>query len=261
MKRNKPMHLLALLATGVLLAACQAKEEAHPQPVTPSSSSVVVAQSSSSTKASSSKASSSKRLQAQAAGQDASQVAEGSEGAALPEQEEAGVATATEPEASVAVEQESAVTQEVQGQAETSGEEEAVAQPTQPVQEEPVAAPSYTTSFDARSLSGGDYSSIAGTWANSKGQVFTVSADGTLYFGETFDETGHHLIEGVGQGSTDRIGGSLGFYANGERAGGAHISIVPAGVANINGLVDAVDHIEIGHDISSGYPENQYYRQ
>lgn len=117
------------------------------------------------------------------------------------------------------------------------------------------------TSFDLAALSSGDYSSIAGTWANGKGQVFTVTAEGVLYFGEDFDENAHHKIEEAGLNSHGRVGGSLGYYHNGERAGGAHISIVPAGVANALDEVGDVDHIEIGHDVSSGYPEQQFFRQ
>lgn len=137
--------------------------------------------------------------------------------------------------------------------------EESVGEETAAEVEE-TAAP-MTTSLDVNGLSAGDYRSIAGTWANAEGKVFTVTADGVLYFGEAFDENAHHKIEEAGLNSHGRVGGSLGYYHNGERAGGAHISIVPAGVANILDEVGYVDHIEIGHDVSSGYPEQQFFRQ
>lgn len=117
------------------------------------------------------------------------------------------------------------------------------------------------TTFDLNALSSGDYSSIAGTWANAKGWVFTVTAEGVLYFGEAFDDNAHHKIEEARLNNNGRVGGSLGFYRHGERAGGAVIVMVPAGVANVNDLVGDLDHIEIGHDISSGYPEEQFFRQ
>lgn len=130
------------------------------------------------------------------------------------------------------------------------------------VSDTPEIAPSETaTAFDMDAIVSGDYTSLVGTWSNSQGKFFTVTAEGILYFGEEFDDNQHHKIESSTFNDSGRIGGSLGYYNHGERQGGAHISIVPAGVANINDLISEHDHIEIGHDISSGYPEQQYFRQ
>lgn len=119
----------------------------------------------------------------------------------------------------------------------------------------------HITRFDLDGLVSGDYSSIAGTWSNAEGTVFTVTAEGILYFGEEFDEMGYHQIEQVGLDSNGRVSGSVSFYHHGERRGGAHISMIPAGVPNINGLISDVDHIETGHDVSSADSEKHYFRQ
>lgn len=118
-----------------------------------------------------------------------------------------------------------------------------------------------TTALDINALSAGDYSSIAGTWANAKGEYFTVTAEGIIYFGGRAEESGYSKIEHVEPNSNGRVSGSVGSYQGDERHGGAHISIVPAGIANVNDLVSDYDHIEIGHDISSGYSDQQYFRQ
>lgn len=255
MKRNKPMHLLALLATGVLLAACQAKEEAHPQPVTPSSSSVVVAQSSSSTKASSSKASSSKRLQAQAAGQDASQVAEGSEGAAATATVQADMTTSS------AIVEETSVASETTDQApvtEVTPSEELVQ-----VQEEQAAEPTVSASATEEfEISKENLSRIVGTWANAEGQTFTVNPDGSIWMG-TSAEDGSMVLTYLGSGLENGVFGiHLGGYdENGQPAGGVGGAFFPAGVENHLGYVNDTDHIEIGHDISRGESNKQYYRQ
>lgn len=133
-----------------------------------------------------------------------------------------------------------------------AGSEEAVT-------EEKVAP--VTTSLDINGLAAGDYSSIAGTWANGKGQVFTVTAEGILYFSEASDENSHHKIETASLDEGGRVGGSLGFYNNGERQGGAGISIVPAGVENNLGEVADVDHIEIGQSANAANPDEQFFRQ
>lgn len=150
---------------------------------------------------------------------------------------------------------------QVEAEGSESSSEEASSEETSPETGSQEETSNLASSFDLNALAAGDYSSIAGTWANAEGQVFTVTADGVLYFGEAFDENAHHKIEEAGLNSHGRVGGSLGYYHNGERAGGAHISIVPAGVANILDEVGDVDHIEIGHDVSSGYPEQQFFRQ
>lgn len=159
--------------------------------------------------------------------------------------------------ATVAIQKSSTEAQVEESTSEASSEEAATEESAVTTEE----ATNTATSFDLAALSSGDYSSIAGTWANAEGKVFTVTAEGVLYFGEAFDENAHHKIEEAGLNSHGRVGGSLGYYHNGERAGGAHISIVPAGVANILDEVGDVDHIEIGHDVSSGYPEQQFFRQ
>lgn len=132
---------------------------------------------------------------------------------------------------------------------------------SQPQEEVPAQAVSYATTFDLNALSAGDYSSIAGSWANASGQVFTVTAGGKVIFGDAADDNSYHQIVSASLSPQGSIEGSIGFMSNGERQGGAHMSIVPAGVANINGVTSEIDHIEIGHDISSAYPENQFFRQ
>lgn len=252
MKLTKSMSLIALLATGILLAACRSEQKVKPSAGASSAPSVVSA----SPAKSSTKSSSAKKLQA---------VSKSSEEQSTESLTALEAETETEEEVVPSLDglppletaSESVPSVGEEHLPETTWSEAAEVAPS----DEAVAVTSYSTAFDGNALSAGDYSSIAGTWANSKGQVFTVMADGTLYFGQQFDGVNRYLIEGVGVGESSRIGGSLGFYAGDERQGGAHISIVPAGVANINGLVGEVDHIEIGHDISSGYEENQYYRQ
>lgn len=128
-------------------------------------------------------------------------------------------------------------------------------------QEAPQQEVTQATSFDSEALVAGDYSSIAGTWANAKGEYFTVTAEGIIYFGGRAEESGYSKIEHVDLNSNGRVSGSVGSYQGDERHGGAHISIVPAGIANVNDLVSDYDHIEIGHDISSGYSDQQYFRQ
>lgn len=145
--------------------------------------------------------------------------------------------------------------------AEISSEAVSVSETNPDTETAPEEVTALPTTFNLNALSSGDYSSIAGTWANAKGQVFTVTAEGVLYFGETFDEKAHHKIEQAGLNNYGRVGGSLGFYEDGERAGGATISMVPAGVANILDAVGDIDHIEIGQSVTAGYPEEQYFRQ
>lgn len=148
---------------------------------------------------------------------------------------------------------ETASTSEASSSSETTTQSEA--------QASAAASQEQATRFHLDNIIAGDYSSIAGTWANAQGRVFTVNAEGMLYFGETFDETAYHNIEGASLSDEGRVGGSLGFYKDGERQGGAHISIVPVGVPNILGAVSAVDHIEIGQSASAANPEEQFFRQ
>lgn len=219
---SKKLLLLTLLTSVATLTACGKKES---QPTPASSSSVAAKVTSKSSSAATTVVSS---------------------------------ASSTSAEAQTEVQAEEEVTETSSEEAateETAGETE---EESSPAQAEPSNLP---TTFDLHSLAAGDYSSIAGTWANAKGQVFTITAEGILYFGEEVDDGGHHKIERAGINSAGRVGGSLGFYQDGERAGGAHISMVPAGVPNMLGTVTDIDHIEIGQSENAAYPEEQFFRQ
>lgn len=159
--------------------------------------------------------------------------------------------------ATVASQTSSTEAQVEESNSEASSEESATEESAATTEE----ATNTATSFDLAALSSGDYSSIVGTWANAKGQVFTVTAEGVLYFADTSDENSHHKIETASLDEGGRIGGSLGFYNNEERQGGAGISIVPAGVANVLGAVTDIDHIEIGQSVTAANPEEQFFRQ
>ena len=43
-----------------------------------------------------------------------------------------------------------------------------------------------TSSLNGKQLSSGDYSSIAGTWTNSRGEFVTISPDGTVHLSSLF---------------------------------------------------------------------------
>ncbi|MDU7944357.1 MAG: DUF6287 domain-containing protein, partial [Streptococcus salivarius] len=50
-----------------------------------------------------------------------------------------------------------------------------------------------SSSFNGKQLSSGDYSSIAGTWTNSRGEFVTISPDGTVQNGSGYT---YHLYSG-----------------------------------------------------------------
>ena len=50
-----------------------------------------------------------------------------------------------------------------------------------------------TSSLNGKQLSSGDYSSIAGTWTNSRGEFVTISPDGTVQNGSGYT---YHLYSG-----------------------------------------------------------------
>lgn len=52
---------------------------------------------------------------------------------------------------------------------------------------------SSSSSFNGKQLSSGDYSSIAGTWTNSRGEFVTISPDGTVQNGSGYT---YHLYSG-----------------------------------------------------------------
>ena len=64
---------------------------------------------------------------------------------------------------------------------------------SEPTQEKTGEETQASSSFNGKQLSSGDYSSIAGTWTNSRGEFVTISPDGTVQNGSGYT---YHLYSG-----------------------------------------------------------------
>lgn len=227
---SKKLLLLTLLTSVATLTACGQKE-AQPAPASSSSGTVKVTAQSSSTSAKSFTKSTNTTSKAQQA---SLTEAETEDDSAEHDTEEA-VSEASETAPAIkTTEETSAPSSEVTKQA---------------------------TSFDLDGLAAGDYSSIAGTWANAEGEVITVNADGEMTVQRTDGDSFTVHMRASGITETGYVYGGVGSYHGDDFWSNAVIAIVPAGTANIVGEVGEQDHIEIGHGTHAANPEKQYFRQ
>lgn len=99
-----------------------------------------------------------------------------------------------------------------------------------------------SSSFNGKQLSSGDYSSIAGTWTNSRGEFVTISPDGTVQNGSGYT---YHLYSG--------------HFSNGNFSGTIASNIDSAAFWAIPGTGNGdSDHLVIGQsDDAENYP---FYR-
>ena len=99
-----------------------------------------------------------------------------------------------------------------------------------------------SSSFNGKQLSSGDYSSIAGTWTNSRGEFVTISPDGTVQNGSGYT---YHLYSG--------------HLNNGNFSGTIASDIDSAAFGAIPGTGNGdSDHLVIGQsDDAENYP---FYR-
>lgn len=109
----------------------------------------------------------------------------------------------------------------------------------------------------------GDFSSLAGTWVNGKGQSVTIDSHGVV---TSFDAS-HEVSPWTINPDTGMISANVWLKPGGAGVG---IKVLPAGKAavvrdhNGNSIVvemtlDERDHIEIGQDWAK--PDERYYRQ
>lgn len=146
----------------------------------------------------------------------------------------------------------------------TEGNSEAISEDTEAetATSETASSTATTSTFNLDAIAAGDFSSIAGTWANAKGQIVVIEGDKLIFETEgESDPNQYHLIESQSLNEEGRVGASIGFYNNGERQGGAHLSIVPAGVPNILGEVSDQDHLEMGHMPTTADSGEHFFRQ
>lgn len=142
----------------------------------------------------------------------------------------------------------------------TEGSTEASATDTSTTETTPTS--SVATTFDVEAIAAGDLSTLAGTWVNANGRTVVIEGDKLTFVGEgESDPNQYHQIETHSLNESGRVGASIGFYNNGERQGGAHLSIVPAGVANILGEVSDRDHLEMGHQPTSADSGEHFFRK
>ncbi|MGT2895212.1 DUF6287 domain-containing protein [Streptococcus entericus] len=119
-----------------------------------------------------------------------------------------------------------------------------------------------TSTFNLDAIVAGDFSSIAGTWANANGKTVVIEGDKLIFETEgESDPNQYNLIESQNLHEEGRVGASIGFYNNGERQGGIVLSIVPAGVPNILGEVSDQDHLEMGHMPTTADSGEHFFRQ
>lgn len=145
---------------------------------------------------------------------------------------------------------------------ESSGTDVSETVDTQASATEGIQVTSSTTSFAMEAIASGDFSSLAGTWANANGQTVVIEGNKLFFLNEgELDPKHYHLIESQGFNETGGVGASVGYYNNGERQGGFHLSIVPAGVENSLGEVTDQDHLEMGHVPKSADSGEHFFRQ
>ncbi|MCK3882109.1 hypothetical protein HCC13_07020 [Streptococcus suis] len=110
---------------------------------------------------------------------------------------------------------------------------------------------SSSTTIDIDAISNGDYSSIAGTWANSRGEVLIIETDGKARFSESTEDS----ILSVQSVKNQVIHADI---ATGPYS--AAMKIIPAGEEDpYYATVENVDRIAIGHSIDMY--EHPFYRQ
>ncbi|HEM3696392.1 TPA: hypothetical protein U1D18_001608 [Streptococcus suis] len=108
-----------------------------------------------------------------------------------------------------------------------------------------------STTIDIDAISNGDYSSIAGTWANSRGEVLIIENDGKARFSESTEDS----ILSVQSVKNQVIHADI---ATGPYS--AAMKIIPAGEEDpYYATVENVDRIAIGHSIDMY--EHPFYRQ
>lgn len=153
-------------------------------------------------------------------------------------------------------------TQTEESATETSSEEVVTEESSAEEESSEAVAATSATSLDVNGLSSGDYSSVAGTWANAKGEVITVTADGemTVQRGDGSDPFTIYMRV-TGTSESGYAYGGVGSLHGESFWSHATIAIVPAGTANILGDIGERDHIEIGHGAHAANPEEQYFRQ
>lgn len=128
--------------------------------------------------------------------------------------------------------------------------EEKGTEPSSSAETKPSASPS-SSSIVAEAISSGDYSSIAGTWVNSKGEQLTIEKDGKARFAESTEDS----ILAV-RNVTDQV--IHADIATGPYS--AAVKIIPAGVEDpYYANVDTRDRIVIGHDVTMY--DAPFYRQ